>query len=99
MKKLFLRNTLPFFYVFLKFSYIHTHIFYLMCSKPEPQCPVSTPHTRAIENGGLNRSPLSFLRAPPSHLPRLIRVRSSYFYSSCHHALLLQCLIYDKFSL
>jgi hypothetical protein len=58
-------------------------------TKPEPQCPVSIPHTRAIENGGLNRSPVSSPRTPPSHLPRLIRVRSSLFYSSCHHALLL----------
>jgi hypothetical protein len=26
-------------------------------TEPEPQAPVSTPHTCAIENGGLNRSP------------------------------------------
>ncbi|GAH48693.1 unnamed protein product, partial [marine sediment metagenome] len=29
--------------------------------------PLSTPHTRAIESGGLNRSPESSLRTPPPH--------------------------------
>jgi hypothetical protein len=55
-------------------------------TKPEPQAPCSTPYTRAVENGGLNESPESFPRTPPSHQPHLLWVRSSHLSGSCHHA-------------
>ena len=44
------------------------------------------PHARAVENGRLNRSPESSLRAPPPHQPRLLRVRSSRPRGSRHRA-------------
>ena len=44
------------------------------------------PHTRAIENGGLNTSPESSVRTPPSHQTRLLRVRSSRSHGSRHRA-------------
>jgi hypothetical protein len=47
------------------------------------------PYTRAVENGGLNRSPGGFLRTPPSQQPRLLRVRSSLPHGSRHRAPLL----------
>jgi hypothetical protein len=36
-------------------------------TEPEPLLPISTPHTCAIESGGLSKSPESFLRTPPPH--------------------------------
>ena len=44
------------------------------------------PHTCAVENGGLNTSPESSVRTPPSHQTRLLRVRSSRFHGSRHRA-------------
>ena len=57
-------------------------------SKPEPCTPFSTPHTRAVENSGLNRSPESSLRTPLSHQARLLRGHSSRILSSRHRALI-----------
>ena len=56
----------------------------LLRSKPEPTSPLSTPDARAVENGGLNTSPESSARTPPSHQPRLLRVRSSQLHGCCH---------------
>jgi len=44
------------------------------------------PHTCAVENGGLNTSPESSARTPPSHQTRLLRVRSSRSHGSRHRA-------------
>ena len=61
----------------------------LLRSKPEPTSPLSTPDARAVENGGLNTSPESSARTPPSHQPRLLRVRSSQLHGCCHQPPLL----------
>ena len=83
-------NILPLPYLLISSLILPYHIPFIQPSgsKPEPYTPLSTPHTRAVENSGLNRSPESSLRTPLSHQTRLIREHSSRMLSSRHRALI-----------
>ena len=64
-------------------SAIHTNRFTLSLNL---ELLFRMPHTCAVENGGLNTSPESSARTPPSHQTRLLRVRSSRSHGSRHRA-------------
>jgi hypothetical protein len=51
-------------------------------AEPRPICSCSGPHTRAIRVGGLVRR-LPFVCPPPTDIPRLLRVRSSFHHACC----------------